>query len=147
MNRSSDCYSVSSLRVTPVFLYVKIWKSLRGLQNRYRYSDCTAPKSHSCYLYERTNRCFTIERGNILAFEKIKHVSKRIREGALKTMLHQTRWIYGYARQYWLVILFYTLIGLLGTRRFAGFQPGLQRSSLTLSPATRPAPFCPPLLP
>lgn len=30
-------------------------------------------------------------------------------------MLHQTRWIYGYARQYWLVILFYTLIGLLGT--------------------------------
>ena len=50
-----------------------------------------------------------------MAFEKIKHVSKRIREGALKTMLHQTRWIYGYARQYWLVILFYTLIGLLGT--------------------------------
>ncbi|HBZ64711.1 MAG TPA: ABC transporter ATP-binding protein, partial [Lachnospiraceae bacterium] len=50
-----------------------------------------------------------------MAFQKIKHISKRIREGALKTMLHQTRWIYRYARHYWLVILFYTLIGLLGT--------------------------------
>ena len=50
-----------------------------------------------------------------MAFRKIKHISKRIHEGALKTMLHQTRWIYRYARHYWLVILFYTLIGLLGT--------------------------------
>lgn len=50
-----------------------------------------------------------------MAFQKIKHISKRIREGVLKTMLHQTRWIYRYARHYWLVILFYTLIGLLGT--------------------------------
>lgn len=50
-----------------------------------------------------------------MAFEKIKHITKQIQEGALKTMLRQTRWIYGYARQYWLIILFYTFIGLLGT--------------------------------
>ena len=50
-----------------------------------------------------------------MAFSNLKHITKRIREGALKTILSQTRWIYGYARHYWLAIIFYTLIGLAGT--------------------------------
>ena len=47
--------------------------------------------------------------------ETIKHITRRIREGMLKDMLLQTKWIYGYARRYWLAIIFYTLIGLVGT--------------------------------
>lgn len=47
--------------------------------------------------------------------ETIKHITRRIREGMLKDMLLQTKWIYSYARRYWLAIIFYTLIGLVGT--------------------------------
>nr|MBP3597956.1 ABC transporter ATP-binding protein [Eubacterium sp.] len=47
--------------------------------------------------------------------EKIKFIGRRIREGRLQDMLHQTKWIYQYARRYWLAIIFYTFIGLLGT--------------------------------
>lgn len=39
----------------------------------------------------------------------------RIRAGRLQEMLRQTRWIYEYARHYWLAMIFYTLLGLTGT--------------------------------
>ena len=48
-------------------------------------------------------------------FDQLKHINTRIREGKLKDMLRQTRWIYQYARRYWLAIIFYTLLGLFGT--------------------------------
>ncbi len=35
----------------------------------------------------------------------------RIREGRLREMWRQTLWIYGYAKQYWLVMLAYTALG------------------------------------
>lgn len=47
--------------------------------------------------------------------EKIAFIWKRIKEGRLKEMLHQTIWIYQYARRHWLAMLFYTLLGLSGT--------------------------------
>ena len=47
--------------------------------------------------------------------EKIKFYLKRIREGRLKEMISQTIWLYTYVRKYWLSIIFYTVIGLLGT--------------------------------
>lgn len=47
--------------------------------------------------------------------DTIKHVAHRIQDGTLKDMFSQTKWIYQYARRYWLAIIFYTLIGLIGT--------------------------------
>lgn len=47
--------------------------------------------------------------------EKFTYVIKRIREGMLRDMWHQTLWIYGYAKHYWPAMIFYTLIGLSGT--------------------------------
>ncbi len=47
--------------------------------------------------------------------ETLTHIRKRIREGALKNVILQTKWIYGYARRYWLAMIFYTLIGMSGT--------------------------------
>lgn len=47
--------------------------------------------------------------------DKIKHISRRIQDGLLRDMFTQTKWIYQYARRYWLAIVFYTLIGLVGT--------------------------------
>ena len=51
----------------------------------------------------------------IIMLDTLKHLRKRIREGILTDMLAQTKWIYQYARRYWLAIVFYTLIGLTGT--------------------------------
>lgn len=48
-------------------------------------------------------------------FDTIRHIRKRIREGFLKEIIQQTLWIYQYARHYWLAIIFYTVIGLVGT--------------------------------
>ena len=45
----------------------------------------------------------------------IKHIIKRIQEGMLKDMWLQTKWIYSYAKRYWLAMIFYTLMGLSGT--------------------------------
>ena len=45
----------------------------------------------------------------------VKHTAKRIKEGMLKDMARQTRWIYGYARRYWKSMIFYTISGLTGT--------------------------------
>ncbi len=50
-----------------------------------------------------------------MILEKIRFIKKRIQEGRLQEMFAQTKWIYQYAKQYWLAIFFYTCIGLLGT--------------------------------
>lgn len=47
--------------------------------------------------------------------EKIKFLIGRIKSGRLKEMKKQTIWIYQYAKHYWLIMLFYTLLGLTGT--------------------------------
>ena len=47
--------------------------------------------------------------------DTVKHVALRIQEGMLQDMFRQTKWIYQYARRYWLAIIIYTLIGLLST--------------------------------
>lgn len=47
--------------------------------------------------------------------ERIQFYLKRIREGRLKEMINQTVWIYTYVRKYWLSIIIYTGIGLVGT--------------------------------
>jgi len=50
-----------------------------------------------------------------MSLDTIKHVKKRIKEGVLKEKLLQTRWIYQYARHHFKAVIFYTLIGILGT--------------------------------
>ena len=47
--------------------------------------------------------------------ERVQFYLRRIREGRLKEMINQTIWIYTYVRKYWLSILIYTGIGLVGT--------------------------------
>lgn len=47
--------------------------------------------------------------------ENIQFYIRRIREGRLREMLQQTRWIYSYARHHKLHMLFYTLLGLSGS--------------------------------
>lgn len=47
--------------------------------------------------------------------ERIQFYLERIREGRLKEMINQTVWIYTYVRKYWLSIIIYTGIGLVGT--------------------------------
>jgi ATP-binding cassette subfamily B protein len=46
--------------------------------------------------------------------EKIRFYVRRIREGRLREMQRQIRWIYGYARRYWKEMCFYTLLGMGG---------------------------------
>lgn len=47
--------------------------------------------------------------------EKIKFFIGRIKAGRLGEMRRQTLWIYQYARHYWLTMVFYTLLGMVGT--------------------------------
>lgn len=47
--------------------------------------------------------------------ERLKFYLKRVKEGRLKDMWRQTVWIYAYARRYWFAMIFYTLLGLVGT--------------------------------
>lgn len=47
--------------------------------------------------------------------EKIRFIIGRIKAGRLQEMWRQTLWIYRYARQYWLAMIFYTLLGMFGT--------------------------------
>ena len=47
--------------------------------------------------------------------EKIRFIIGRIKAGRLQEMWRQTVWIYHYARQYWLAMIFYTLLGMFGT--------------------------------
>ncbi|MCM1056188.1 MAG: ABC transporter ATP-binding protein/permease [Firmicutes bacterium] len=47
--------------------------------------------------------------------ERVKFYMGRIKAGRIQEMLRQTKWIYEYARHYWLAMIFYTLLGLTGT--------------------------------
>ena len=47
--------------------------------------------------------------------KKLQHYIKRIKEGMLKDMWHETLWIYQYARHYWKQMVFYTALGLVNT--------------------------------
>ena len=47
--------------------------------------------------------------------ERIQFYIKRIKEGRLQEMWLQTKWIYQYARHYWMAMIFYTLLGMVGT--------------------------------
>lgn len=57
---------------------------------------------------------FSVKRG-LLVKEKIKFIIERIKAGRLQEMWRQTVWIYEYAKRYWLVMIFYTLLGMVGT--------------------------------
>ncbi|MEE0954932.1 MAG: ABC transporter ATP-binding protein [Eubacterium sp.] len=46
--------------------------------------------------------------------EKFAFYKKRIREGRLKEMRRQIRWIYSYAQRYWKEMIFYTALGMGG---------------------------------
>lgn len=46
---------------------------------------------------------------------KWKHYTKRLREGALQDIWKETVWIYQYAKHYRKAMVFYTVLGLLGT--------------------------------
>ncbi len=47
--------------------------------------------------------------------KKVKFLIGRIKAGRLGEMWKQTLWIYQYARNYWLTMIFYTLLGMVGT--------------------------------
>lgn len=47
--------------------------------------------------------------------KKIRFFIGRIKAGRLGEMWRQTLWIYQYARNYWLTMVFYTLLGMVGT--------------------------------
>ncbi|MCH5187059.1 MAG: ABC transporter ATP-binding protein [Oscillospiraceae bacterium] len=47
--------------------------------------------------------------------EKLKFYIRRIKEGRIQEMWRQTKWIYGYARNHWLAMIVYTLLGMVGT--------------------------------
>lgn len=45
----------------------------------------------------------------------MQHVWKKIKRGDLRKMLSRPRWIFQYARRYWKSMIFYTLLGIMGT--------------------------------
>ncbi len=47
--------------------------------------------------------------------ERLAFYWGRIKAGRLKEFIAQTKWIYSYARHYWLQMVFYTALGLTGT--------------------------------
>ncbi len=47
--------------------------------------------------------------------KKLAFIIGRMKAGRLQEMWRQTKWIYMYARQHWLAMIFYTLLGLSGT--------------------------------
>ena len=47
--------------------------------------------------------------------EKIRFYINRIKAGRLQEMKRQTLWIYQYARRYWLIMIFYTVLGMVST--------------------------------
>ena len=47
--------------------------------------------------------------------ERIRFYWGRIKEGRLKEMWLQIRWIYGYGKKHWFAMIFYTLLGVFGT--------------------------------
>ncbi|MCC8104799.1 MAG: ABC transporter ATP-binding protein/permease [Clostridiales bacterium] len=47
--------------------------------------------------------------------ERLAFYWGRIKAGRLKDFIAQTKWIYSYARHYWLQMIFYTVLGMTGT--------------------------------
>lgn len=47
--------------------------------------------------------------------DKIRFIINRIRAGRLQEMWVQIKWIYQYARRYWVPMIFYTVLGMVGT--------------------------------
>lgn len=47
--------------------------------------------------------------------EKLVFIKDRIKAGRLREMRRQTVWIYQYVRRYWLIMVLYTLLGMVGT--------------------------------
>lgn len=47
--------------------------------------------------------------------ERFQFYLNRIKAGRLQEMWRQTKWIYQYARHHWLAMVFYTLLGMVGT--------------------------------
>lgn len=47
--------------------------------------------------------------------EKLLFIIGRIKAGRLQEMWMQTKWIYQYVRRYWIVMIFYTLLGMFST--------------------------------
>lgn len=47
--------------------------------------------------------------------EKLAFFIRRIKEGRLKEMYRQTKWIYAYARRHWLAMIMYTALGMVST--------------------------------
>lgn len=45
----------------------------------------------------------------------IKHIFNKIKAGMLQEMWLETKWIYTYARKYWKAMIYYTVLGLVGT--------------------------------
>lgn len=46
---------------------------------------------------------------------KLSFYVKRLKEGRLKEMMRQIKWIYGYGKKHWKAMIIYTLLGLSGT--------------------------------
>lgn len=47
--------------------------------------------------------------------EFIKKVIKKIKDGTIKEMYHEAKWIYSYIRNYKMVVVFYIALGIVGT--------------------------------
>lgn len=47
--------------------------------------------------------------------ERIRFYWGRMKAGRLQEMVRQTKWIYQYARHYWVAMIFYTLLGMVST--------------------------------
>lgn len=45
----------------------------------------------------------------------IKKVIKKIKDGTVKEMYHEAKWIYSYIRNYKMVVVFYIVLGIVGT--------------------------------
>lgn len=56
-----------------------------------------------------------MEGAQLFMREKIAFFIGRIKAGRLSEMKRQTIWIYQYARRYWIIMIFYTLLGMVGT--------------------------------
>ena len=49
---------------------------------------------------------------------KITHYAERIKEGRLKEIVHELKWVYGYGRRHVFAIVIYTVLGMSGSLAF-----------------------------
>ena len=47
--------------------------------------------------------------------KQIQFYLKQMKDGRLQEIWKQTKWVYQYARRYWMAMIFYTLLGMTGT--------------------------------